>query len=68
MMDLRLPIRSEKVRYGCHPHWRTVFVYRCHICGNETRVFANSFTGENPTPEVGGVYCNCELKESEGKK
>jgi hypothetical protein len=60
MIDLRTPIRSEKVRHGFQPHWRTLFVYRCEKCGKETRVFASSFLGKTPTPSVGAIRCDCE--------
>lgn len=56
VIDLRFPIRSERVRAGFQPHWRTVFVYRCS-CGKETRVFASAFRGSTPEPGIGGIYC-----------
>jgi hypothetical protein len=63
MINLKTPIRSEKVRAGFQPHWRTVFVYKCEKCGGETRIYANSFQGKYPTPGIGGVYCHCEVKQ-----
>jgi len=56
MLDLAKPIRSERVR-GFQPPWRTVFIYRCEKCGNETRVRANSFLGKRPVPGVGAITC-----------
>jgi len=54
-IDLRHPIRSERVR-GFQPPWRTVFVYRC-TNGHETRVRAGSFRGKNAVPGVGAITC-----------
>ena len=56
VINLATPIRSERVR-GFQPPWRTVYVYRC-ANGHEMRIRANSFIGRNPTPGIGGVYCN----------
>lgn len=56
-IDLSRPIRSERVRAGFQPHWRTVYVYRCSLCGKETRVFAGAFRGTTPVPAVGAIAC-----------
>lgn len=56
ILNLATPVRSERVR-AFQPPWRTVFVYRCHECGNETRVRANSFRGRTPVPGVGAIRC-----------
>ena len=60
MIDLSKPISSEKVRAGFQPHWRTVFVYQCPICGKRYRIFASRFQGKTPLPEIGAIYCDCE--------
>lgn len=60
MINLQTPIRSERIRAGFQPHWRTVFIYRCQKCEQETRIYANSFRGKTPVPGIGGVYCHCE--------
>jgi len=60
IIDLSRPIRSERVRAGFQPHWRTVFVYRCGGCGNEHRIYANSFRGKREVPGVGRVRCGCK--------
>lgn len=54
-IDLRSPIRSERVR-DFQPPWRTVYVYRC-AAGHEVRVRAGSFRGRNPEPSVGAIRC-----------
>ena len=54
-IDLRHPIRSERVR-DFQPPWRTVFVYRCGN-GHETRVSASSFSGNRAVPSVGAITC-----------
>ena len=56
VIDLRAPIRSERVR-DFQPPWRTIYVYRCTSCGSERRVRAGSFRGSNPEPSVGGIVC-----------
>jgi ribosomal protein S27E len=61
MIDLSTPIRMERVRSGFQPHWRTVFIYSCPDCENETRVFANSFIGQTAVPGVGAIRCSCEI-------
>lgn len=62
-IDLRSPVRSERVRAGFQPHWRTVFIYTC-AQGHNVRVFANSFRGQTPVPSVGAITCpQCEFKE-----
>jgi hypothetical protein len=62
VINLATPVRSERVRAGFQPHWRTVFIYRCPK-GHEQRIFANSFRGKNPVPGVGGVCCSqCEFE------
>jgi len=38
IMDLSRPIRTERVRWF-QPPWRTVYIYRCPVCGKENRVF-----------------------------
>jgi ribosomal protein S27E len=58
MINLNSPIRSERIRAGFQPHWRTVFIYKCKDCGHEMRVFANSFMGKNPVPGVGSIICS----------
>ena len=63
MIDMQRPIRSERVRAGFQPHWRTVFVYLCPLCGKEFRLYANSFNGGNPVPGVVGIRCSCEDRE-----
>jgi len=60
MIDLSKPIRSERVRAGFQPHWRTVFIYRCPKCEKETRIYASAFEGNTPVHGVGGVRCLCE--------
>jgi len=63
VIDLSRPVKSEKVRAGFQPHWRTVFVYKCEH-GHTVRVFANSFRGKTPVPGVGGIKClQCEQVE-----
>ena len=67
VVDLARPVRSERVRAGFQPHWRTVFIYKCPK-GHEQRVFANSFRGTTPVPGVGGIRCSmCEFEEKYGK-
>jgi len=56
VIDLRTPVRSERIR-SFQPPWRTVFVYRCPTCGAEHRVGASRFLGRRPTPEIGGFVC-----------
>ena len=65
-LNLAAPIRSEKVR-DFQPPWRTVFVYLCRECGNETKVRAGSFRGKRAVPGVGAIHCpHCEtIEESE---
>jgi len=68
IIDLSKPIRSERVRAGFQPHWRTVFVYKCGEaggCGKEHRIYANSFRGKMAVPGVGGIKCGCNLKHEE---
>ena len=65
IIDLQSPIRSERIRFGFQPHWRTVFIYQCPACKAERRIFANSFSGRNPTPGIGGVYCGTILQEGQ---
>jgi len=67
MIDLSKPIRSERVRVGFQPHWRTVFVYRCPKCEKEMRLYGNAFRGSRPVPGVGGVRCHCECKPIAGR-
>ena len=55
MIDLRSPVRRERVR-DFQPPWRTVFVYQC-AAGHETRVRASSFAGRTPVPSVGAIEC-----------
>jgi len=55
-IDLRRPLRSERVRDSQSPY-RTVYVYKCAVCGNETRVRANLFRGSHPEPSVGAILC-----------
>lgn len=63
IIDLSRPIRSERVRAGFQPHWRTIFVYLCGTCHNEVRVFANSFRGSRPEPGRGAISCpHCDFK------
>lgn len=60
VINLGTPIRSERVR-GFQPPWRTVFVYRCPTCSQETRVRAGSYRGNRAEPGVGGIMCHhCE--------
>lgn len=56
-INLQTPIRSERVRAGFQPHWRTVFVYKCPNCGQEMRLYANLFGGKIPVPGIGAVLC-----------
>jgi DNA-directed RNA polymerase subunit RPC12/RpoP len=56
VINLATPIRSERVR-DFQPPWRTVFVYRCGTCQNETHVRANSFRGKTAVPSVGAIAC-----------
>lgn len=62
-IGLRAPVRSERVRAGFQPHWRTVFIYRCSCCDSERRVFANSFIGSRPVPGTGAIVCGAFRKE-----
>lgn len=55
-LNLSTPVRSERVR-DFQPPWRTVFVYKCGACKNETRVRANSFRGKTAVPSVGAITC-----------
>lgn len=65
LVNLATPVRSERVRAGFQPHWRTVFIYRCER-RHETRVFASSFTGQRATPGVGAIYCpQCDCTPEE---
>ena len=60
LINLSAPIRSERVR-DFQPPWRTVYVYECRQCHNETRVRANSYRGTTPEPGTGALacpYCN----------
>jgi len=60
-VNLGSPVRSEKVRSGFQPHWRTVFIYKCKA-GHEVKVFANAFRGKTPVPGVGAIMCpTCEF-------
>jgi hypothetical protein len=61
MIDLRHPVRSEKIRWF-QPPWRTVYVYQCKECGGEVRVLANSFRGSRPEPSVGSIRCRRKSK------
>ena len=65
IIDLSKPIRSERVRAGFQPHWRTVFIYKCRECGKEHRIYTNSFRGKNAVPGVGGVRCGCKQNNEE---
>lgn len=56
ILDLSRPIRSERVR-DFQPPWRTVYIYRCPNCGQETRVRAGSFRGTRPEPSRGAITC-----------
>lgn len=56
LLNLMTPVRRERVR-GFQPPWRTVFVYRCAGCGNETRVRAGAFRGAVAVPAVGAIRC-----------
>ena len=56
-INLRRPVRQEKVRVGFQPHWRTVYIYECPECHHERRVFASRFIGKTPTPEIGAITC-----------
>lgn len=58
MIDLRRPVRSERVR-GFQPPRRTVYVYVCPVTGRELRMRAGSFSGGRPVPGVGAVMCAC---------
>ena len=58
-INLSNPKRSERIRAGFQPHWRTVFIYECPACKKEIRLFANSFIGKHPTPGVGAIVCDC---------
>jgi hypothetical protein len=63
VIDLSRPVKSEKVRAGFQPHWRTVFIYKCER-GHTVRVFANSFRGKTPVPGIGGIKCGqCECED-----
>ena len=63
IINLSAPVRSERVRAGFQPHWRTLFVYLC-AAGHEVKVYANSFRGKTPVPCVGGIHCpQCEFAE-----
>lgn len=55
LIDLRRPVRSERVR-DFQPPWRTVFVYEC-ANGHEVRVRAGAFRGKTPVPGVGAIRC-----------
>lgn len=57
LINLQRPIRSERVRAGFQPHWRTVFVYRCGQCGKECRMFASAYSGRLAVPAIGAVTC-----------
>ena len=57
VINLKAPSRSERVR-DFQPPWRTVYVYRCPVCHQETRVRANTFMGSRPVPAVGAIYCS----------
>ena len=60
-IKLNNPKRSERVRAGFQPHWRTMFIYECPQCKKETRVFANAFLGKSPVPGIGAIVCpHCE--------
>lgn len=62
LIDLRKPIRSERVR-DFQPPWRTVYIYRCQ-CGSERRVRAGSFRGSRPEPSLGAIVCGAVLSEA----
>lgn len=59
-INLGSPVRRERVR-GFQPPWRTVFVYKCATCGQERRVYANSFRGPNPVPGIGAIRCGAYI-------
>lgn len=61
-IDLRTPARSERVR-DFQPPWRTVYVYRCPLCGHERRVRANSFRGAKAEPSLGAIVCGHPITE-----
>jgi len=56
IIDLSRPIGSERVR-SFQPPWRTVFRYRCPVCGTLRRIYASTFIGTRAVPHMGGVYC-----------
>lgn len=60
-INLGRPLRSERVRAGFQPHWRTVYVYRCPTCGAERRVFASAFRGSRPEPGTGAILCGATI-------
>ncbi len=62
LLNLNTPSRSERVR-GFQPPWRTVWIYHCPSCGNETRVRANSFRGKRPVPGIGAISCPHNVPE-----
>lgn len=65
LINLSRPIRSERVRAGFQPHWRTVFIYRCDDCNKESRVYATSFIGSRPVPSTGAIACShCEIRDA----
>lgn len=65
-LNLSTPIRSERVR-GFQPPWRTVYVYRCSACRQETRVGANAYRGRTPEPGVGAITCPHPIHEEDSR-
>jgi len=63
VINLSDPIRSERIRFGFQPHWRTVFIYKCKACGKEHRILANAFSGKRPVTGVGAIQCGCKHGE-----
>jgi hypothetical protein len=60
-IDLSTPRRSERVRAGFQPHWRTVYVYKCSECGAFRRVYANAYRGPHPEPGTGAIVCGATI-------
>lgn len=61
VIDMRAPVRSERVR-GFQPPWYTVYVYRCPSCGAERRIRASAFRGASPEPAIGGIRCGAAIR------
>ena len=59
-INLQAPSRSERIRAGFQPHWRTVFIYECQNCKRETRIYANAFFGKTPVTGIGAIRCGCK--------